>query len=737
MPITQILLTATSAGSSPPPATVTAIMSLIASDYSGSGTTWTDSSGSSHPGTLVNTPAYQGATIPKYFTFDKASTEFVQGPDLGNLSTWTIEAWFRLTEPLGNTTATALITTTYEDGNGINYGNINYTFSNYIENGGSYNDQLTVGFFDGNWHTTAGFVPTVGRWYHVVGTYDGNIIRQWVDGSIDTTRTITATPIANGGPVRIARRWDGYPSTPNLGNYDASLNFFSGDISVVKIYNGVLTDEQIVNAYETTKGAYPNYTLTAAANNVNEGSSLTFTVGGNRITNGTYYWTVETNSVDFGTASGSFTITNSSGTFSVTPTADATTEGSETFTVSVRSSSISGTVLATSASVTINDTSLDPAPPFSLSFSPSSTSYMVVQNTQSDWDLGTTWTIEYWSKAAAASTEGTLYSVMGQAVNSPIDILYHGGELSLNGNRLVDEPSIGGIPSAISDWSGQGGWNQGYYSAIATTGGTGTGLTVNVAAGGGGYINISAITIANPGSGYTSGDIITINNENDLPGQFMISGCSPIGKWTHVALVGDGTNLNIYYDGTSVYSGGAVNLNNSSNDLIIGKRGPENFQYFNGKLAMIRISSTAKYTSTFTPTTTYGVGGDTRLMLGSDTPLVDSTGNHPIDNQGAVVSQAFPPVLTTLEARNYGQTFGYSSNQGSNQISVLISDYPDIVNVPNGATVTVSGLNTGTYTVSGVMNVVNGTVRLLVSGFGGQVNGNDTLTFTWYTYHAG
>ena len=80
-----------------------------------------------------------------------------------------------------------------------------------------------------------------------------------------------------------------------------------------------------------------------------------------------------------------------------------------------------------------------------------------------------------------------------------------------------------GIPNGVSNWVGQGGWNQGYYSAIATTGGSGTGLTVNVAAGGGGYINISAITIANPGSGYTAGDVITINNENNLPGTFTIS----------------------------------------------------------------------------------------------------------------------------------------------------------------------------------------------------------------------
>jgi hypothetical protein len=98
------------------------------------------------------------------------------------------------------------------------------------------------------------------------------------------------------------------------------------------------------------------YTLTPAVNNVNEGSSLTFTVSGSNITNGTYYWTVS-RPEDFAVSSGSFTITSNSGSFSVTPTADDSLEGSETFTASIRSGSTSGTILQTSSSVTINDTS--------------------------------------------------------------------------------------------------------------------------------------------------------------------------------------------------------------------------------------------------------------------------------------------------------------------------------------------------------------------------------------------
>jgi hypothetical protein len=105
------------------------------------------------------------------------------------------------------------------------------------------------------------------------------------------------------------------------------------------------------------------------------------------------------------------------------------------------------------------------------------------------------------------------------------------GDLTLPGNiqasadLSITVPS--GIPSGVTDWNGQGGWNQDFYHNLATTGGTGTGLTVDVAAGGSGYITIDQISINTPGSGYTDGDVITIDNESSLPGTFTITITSP------------------------------------------------------------------------------------------------------------------------------------------------------------------------------------------------------------------
>jgi len=117
----------------------------------------------------------------------------------------------------------------------------------------------------------------------------------------------------------------------------------------------VLLTSNTVTINDTSRAA-PVYSLSHAGS-VNEGSSVTFTISGSNIPNGTYYWSVSS-SGDFSTSSGSFSITSNSGSFSASPTADLTTEGAETFTATVTNSS--GAVVASSGSVTINDTSITP-----------------------------------------------------------------------------------------------------------------------------------------------------------------------------------------------------------------------------------------------------------------------------------------------------------------------------------------------------------------------------------------
>lgn len=90
---------------------------------------------------------------------------------------------------------------------------------------------------------------------------------------------------------------------------------------------------------------------------VDEGESYTITVDTVGVDDETtLYWTL-TNAGDFDAGSGSFVINSNTGNFTITPTADITTEGEETFTISIRTNSTTGPIVATSGNITINDTS--------------------------------------------------------------------------------------------------------------------------------------------------------------------------------------------------------------------------------------------------------------------------------------------------------------------------------------------------------------------------------------------
>jgi hypothetical protein len=108
----------------------------------------------------------------------------------------------------------------------------------------------------------------------------------------------------------------------------------------------------------------PPLTFSSIPSNINEGSAGTFNVTSSLANGTTAYWTINnvtTTNADFTASNGSFVITDGVGSFTITPSADITTEGAETFTVSLRQGSISGTVESTSSSITINDTSLNPS----------------------------------------------------------------------------------------------------------------------------------------------------------------------------------------------------------------------------------------------------------------------------------------------------------------------------------------------------------------------------------------
>ena len=372
----------------------------------------------------------------------------------------------------------------------------------------------------------------------------------------------------------------------------------------------------------------PTYTLTPAANNVNEGSSLEFTVGGTNIPAGTYYWTIDNGSEDFTTTNGTVSVTGNSGLFTVTPTADATTEGSQTFIVALREGSTGGTILASSGSVTINDTSLAPVPPFSLDFVESQGDYLQVAGS-SDFNLGTTWTIEFWLKANAAS-----------------------------------ETAIGGIWGLVN----QVGWS--------TT---------------------DAIVVA-----LSDNKLVFLSVANNANDDVRYTEPTP-GRWTHVAISNNAGTQKVFYNGSEQtrVSGnvGTASYTNGTDPVRIGRLGPQNGGTLDGKMALIRISNTAKYSATFTPTVTYGVEADTKLFLDSDTPLI---------------GQSYYELNGITTSQNNGSTIYFSkttypnlNNQvqsGDTVVDTSTSDSSTVTEAVYTADPDNWGINVSSYQGSGTKN---------------------------------
>ena len=191
--------------------------------------------------------------------------------------------------------------------------------------------------------------------------------------------TITTTNVPDGSTVYLVESGtaginafnDGYTQlTVTINNNTGSVTrTVSSTYSVTSTstlelrtggYDGTL---QATASSVTVVGTYvaPSYSFSSVPGSINEGSTGTFVVTTTNVTNGTtLYWTishVSTSSQDFSSTSGSIVISSGTASFTITTSADLTTEGNETFLVQLRTGSTSGTVVATSSSVTLSDTS--------------------------------------------------------------------------------------------------------------------------------------------------------------------------------------------------------------------------------------------------------------------------------------------------------------------------------------------------------------------------------------------
>ena len=152
------------------------------------------------------------------------------------------------------------------------------------------------------------------------------------------------------------------------GNETFVLTYYSNSGRTTVLSGAVIGGYVTGNSRSVTVSdtSITTYAITRGASSVNEGSSISFTATISGSQSATLYWDIQSmsgtvNSSDLSPTSGSIAVSSGSGAYSISITSDQVTEGAEAFRARLYSDSGRTNLLAVSANVTINDTSLYPA----------------------------------------------------------------------------------------------------------------------------------------------------------------------------------------------------------------------------------------------------------------------------------------------------------------------------------------------------------------------------------------
>ena len=150
--------------------------------------------------------------------------------------------------------------------------------------------------------------------------------------------------------------------------------------------------------------------------------------------------------------------------------------------------------------------------------------------------------------------------------------------------------------------------------------------------------------------GFNSTDLLIASVYESTTEKAITAGFIAEDRWYHIAFVRDGSTLRSFVDGvqqgTLSFTG---SVNDSSNQMAIGRLGEYDGSYFTGYISNLRfINGTALYTSDFTPPThELEVIGDTVLLCcnNSDSAGAEGTGKT-ITVNGNAAASTFSPGLT-------------------------------------------------------------------------------------------
>jgi hypothetical protein len=200
------------------------------SSYAGTGSTWYDLSGNSRHASLISSPSYEGFGKGKYLSFD-GSTNYATIPYTITDNLITVSFWYYSKIFSANSFLDALISN-YT--NGISGFDVRLNSSTTINLAiviAASESQISIGAITNN------------TWYHVAFTYDGATVKTYLDAVFKSSTNVIGTR-ANGTQICIG-----------TSAYDTNRRATCG-IPQVMIYNRALSDTEILQNYNATKGRY-------------------------------------------------------------------------------------------------------------------------------------------------------------------------------------------------------------------------------------------------------------------------------------------------------------------------------------------------------------------------------------------------------------------------------------------------------------------------------------------------
>lgn len=204
--------------------------------YPGTGSTWLDLSNNANHGILTNGPSYNQSNQGS-IAFD-GSNDYVSINNsslLNPITNISISCWV-----LFNSSAMNLRNIFCGKGTGLSSSTTQY----WLEKSSANSIIFYSSINNIDRLLNSNFIVSAGVWYNVTGTYNGSVMRVYVNGVLYNSSNITGSISTTNIILSVGK----------LGNYSSlTLN---GNIAAFSLYNSALSDSNILQNYNATKGRF-------------------------------------------------------------------------------------------------------------------------------------------------------------------------------------------------------------------------------------------------------------------------------------------------------------------------------------------------------------------------------------------------------------------------------------------------------------------------------------------------